>query len=162
MNIRTAALLATFTFLTFGGCQEAPEPVAEPVVAPPAPVEPEPAPTEPPPEPAPDPAASEITRTPGPIRWAGSKGNGWIMIRGLDGGTYENYYPSVVKNVQMALQDQGLYDGPISGVLDETTLNALGEFQKANKLHVSGVPTPRTRKALKIQPPVGSQQEGDG
>ena len=84
------------------------------------------------------------------------------MIRGLDGGTYENYYPSVVKKVQMALQEQGLYDGPISGVLDEMTSNALGEFQKANKLHVSGVPTPRTRKALRIPPHDGSQRQEDG
>ena len=161
MHIRTAALLATFTFLTLGGCLEAPEPVAEPVAEPPAPVEPEPEP-EPPPEPEPEPEESPTTSTSGPIRWAGSKGNGWIMIRGLDDGTYENYYPSVVKDVQMALQDQGLYNGPISGVLDDMTVNALGEFQKANNLHVSGMPTPRTREALKNPPQADSQQNGDG
>lgn len=162
MNIRTAALLATSTFLILGGCREAPEPVAEPIVEPPTPVEPEPPPPEPPPEPDPEPADSLSTSTPGPIQWAGSKGNGWIMIQGLDGGTYENYYPSTVKNVQTALQEQGLYNGPISGVLDDMTVNALGEFQKANNLHVSGVPTPRTREALKNPPQVESQQNGDG
>ena len=161
MHIRTAALLATFTFLTLGGCLEAPEPVAEPVAEPPAPVEPEPEP-EPPLEPDPEPEESPTTSTSGPIRWAGSKGNGWIMIRGLDNGTYENYYPSVVKDVQMALQDQGLYNGPISGVLDDMTVNALGEFQKTNNLHVSGMPTPRTREALKNPPQVDTQQNGDG
>ena len=76
------------------------------------------------------------------------------MIRSSDGGTYENYYPSVVKNVQTALQAEGLYDGPISGVLDEATSNALGEYQKANNLRVSGVPTVRTREALKVPPQV--------
>ena len=161
MKIRTATLLATFTLLSLGGCLEAPEPVAEPVAEPPAPVEPEPEP-EPPPEPEPEPEESPTTSTPGPIRWAGSKGNGWIMIRGLDDGTYENYYPSVVKDVQMALQDQGLYNGPISGMLDDMTVNALGEFQKATNLHVSGMPTPRTREALKNPPQADSQQNGDG
>lgn len=161
MNIRTATLLVTFVFLSLGGCLEIPEPVAEPVAEPPAPVEPEPEP-EPPPEPEPEPEESPTTSTPGPIRWAGSKGNGWIMIRGLDDGTYENYYPSVVKDVQMALQAQGLYNGPISGMLDDMTVNALGEFQKANNLHVSGMPTPRTREALKNPPQADSQQNGDG
>ena len=71
------------------------------------------------------------------------------MIEGLDGGRYENYYPSVVKNVQTALQTEGLYGGPLSGVLDEATSNALAEYQKANNLRVSGLPTPRTREKLK-------------
>ena len=71
-----------------------------------------------------------------------------------DGGDYENYYPSVVKNVQTALQTEGLYGGPISGVLDEATSNAVAEYQKANNLSVSGVPSPQTREALKIPPRV--------
>ena len=159
MKIRTAILFTTITLLALGGCQETPEPVAEPVPAPPAPVEPEPEPAEPEePAPAPTPkvVAAPARGAVGTPRWAGLKGNGWIMIRGVDEGTYENYYPSVVKKVQTALQAEGLYDGPISGVLDEATSNAVGEYQKTKNLHVSGVPTPRTREALKIPPRVGS------
>jgi peptidoglycan hydrolase-like protein with peptidoglycan-binding domain len=74
------------------------------------------------------------------------------LVRGLDDGDYENYYPSVVRKVQNALQSQGLYSGPISGVLDEATMNAIGEYQRAENLQVVGVPTPRTRKALAIPP----------
>ena len=139
-----------------GGCEQAPEPapVAEEKVAPPpAPTEPEPVkPAEP--EPPPEPAVKPVGGALGTPRWAGSKGNGWIMIEGADGGRYENYYPSVVKNVQTALQTEGLYEGPISGVLDEMTSNALAEYQKANNLRASGVPTPRTREALKVPPRV--------
>ncbi len=157
MKIRTAGPVAVtiVVLLAAAGCQEAPEPepVAErePTEAP-KPVEYEPKPAEPPP--APKPAAAAVQGALGTPKWAGVKGGGWIMIQGLDGGTYENYYPSVVKNVQTALQAEGLYAGPISGVLDEATSNALGEYQKANNLRVSGVPTPRTREALKIPPRV--------
>ena len=157
MKIRTAGPVAVtiVVLLAAGGCQEAPEPepVAEqePAEAP-KPVEPEPKPAEPPP--TPKPAATAVEGALGTPQWAGAKGSGWIMIQGLDGGTYENYYPSVVRNVQTALQAEGLYDGPISGVLDEATSNALGEYQKANNLRVSGVATPRTRQALKVPPRV--------
>ena len=157
MKTRKAGLVVVVmvSLMVMGGCQDAPEP--EPVAEQkptPRPVAPEPEPAKPEPPPAPKPAAEPVLDAPGTPRWAGVKGNGWIMIKGLDGGTYENYYPSVVKNVQTALQSQGLYDGPISGVLDEATSNALGEYQKANHLRVSGVPTPRTREALKIPPRV--------
>ena len=152
---RTAILLTAITLLAVVGCQETPEPepIAEPAPAQPAPVEPEPAETEEPtPAPAPESVAAPASGTPGSLRWAGVNGNGWIMILGLDGETYENYYPSVVTNVQTALQAEGFYDGPISGVLDEATSNALGEYQQANNLYVSGVPTVRTREALRSSP----------
>ena len=157
MRIRQAGLVvvAMVSLMVVGACQDAPEPepVAEQKPAP-QPAAPEPEPVKPEPPPAPEPAAEPVQGALGTPRWAGVKGNGWIMIQGLDGGTYENYYPSVVKNVQTALQSEGLYDGAISGMLDEATLNALGEYQKANDLGVSGVPTPRTREALKIPPRV--------
>jgi len=38
--------------------------------------------------------------------------------------------------------------GEVNGVLDEDTMKAIGEFQKSRGLTVSGVPSPRTRKAL--------------
>ena len=158
MKIRKAGLVVVtmVSLMVVGACQDAPElePVAEQKPAP-RPAAPEPEPAKPEPPPAPKPAAEPVQGALGTPRWAGMKGNGWIMIKGLDGGTYENYHPSVVKNVQTALQSEGLYDGPISGVLDEATSNALGDYQKANDLRVSGVPTPRTSEALKIPPRVG-------
>ncbi|HAD74452.1 MAG TPA: hypothetical protein DCG16_01635 [Gemmatimonadetes bacterium] len=163
MKIRKAGLVVVtmVSLMVVGACQDAPElePVAEEKPAP-RPAAPEPEPAKPEPPPAPKPAAEPVQGALGTPRWAGMKGNGWIMIKGLDGGTYENYHPSVVKNVQTALQSEGLYDGPISGVLDEATSNALGDYQKANDLRVSGVPTPRTSEALKIPPRVGRSLSG--
>ena len=157
MKMRETQLVAAVivSLLAAAGCQEAPEPepVAEQEPAPPPPPAPVEAP-EPEPPPAPKPAAQPAEGALGTPRWVKPKGNGWIMIEGLDGGRYENYYPSVVKNVQTALQTEGLYGGPLSGVLDEATSNALAEYQKANNLRVSGVPTPRTREKLKIPPRV--------
>ena len=150
--------LAVVSLVAAGGCEEAPAPEPAPekkAAPPPPPPEPEPVKApEPEPPPEPKPAVKPVGGALGTPRWAGSKGNGWIMIEGADGGRYENYYPSVVKNVQTALQTEGLYEGPISGVLDEMTSNALVEYQKANNLRASGVPTPRTRQALKVPPRV--------
>ena len=47
MKMRTAILLTAIMLLALGGCQETPEPTADPAPAPTAPAEPEPAPTEP-------------------------------------------------------------------------------------------------------------------
>ncbi len=161
-NSTTVALFAViFSLLTAGGCSSAPEP--EPVAKqepaqPPKPIAPDPEPAPPEePTPVPKPAAAPAEGALGTPVWAGLKGNGWIMIQGLDGGSYENVCPSVMKNVQVALQAKGLYAGPISGVLDEATLNAIGEYQKANGLRVSGVPSPATRAAMGIPPRVPEQ-----
>lgn len=124
----------------------APEPVVEPVSEPEA-VEPvEPA-VEAEPQEAPMPTAQPL----GEVSWEDTvwvEGKEGKLIRGLDGGEYDPYAPSTVQQVQQALQSQGLYDGPISGVLDEATMQAISEFQKSNGLQVCGVPTPRTREAL--------------
>jgi peptidoglycan hydrolase-like protein with peptidoglycan-binding domain len=70
------------------------------------------------------------------------------LVKGLDGGTYERYSSAVVEKVQTALKEKGLYQGEVNGELDEPTMNAIGEFQKANNLTVSGVPSPSTRRLL--------------
>ena len=70
------------------------------------------------------------------------------MITGLDGKEYEPYKTSVIEAVQAALQRVGVYSGAVNGVLDETTMQAIGEFQKQNGIHVSGIPSPKTREAL--------------
>jgi len=70
------------------------------------------------------------------------------LVQGLDGGTYEPYDSAVIEKVQGALKTLGLYQGEVNGVLDADTMKAIGEFQKSRSLTVSGVPSPRTRKAL--------------
>lgn len=70
------------------------------------------------------------------------------LITGLDGGTYEPYNPAVIEKVQTALKEKGIYQGEVTGQLDEATMNAIGEFQKANNLTVSGVPSRATRRLL--------------
>lgn len=71
-----------------------------------------------------------------------------VLVRGLDGGTYEPYNPALVQKVQKALKAAGLYQGEENGLLDDGTMKAIGEFQEKNDLKVSGVPTPNTRKLL--------------
>jgi hypothetical protein len=70
------------------------------------------------------------------------------LIQGLDGGDYEPYAPRVIERVQEALRSQGLYSGEVNGLLDQATMEALGEFQKQHSLQVCGVPTPSTRRVL--------------
>ncbi|HSB13833.1 MAG TPA: peptidoglycan-binding domain-containing protein [Bryobacteraceae bacterium] len=70
------------------------------------------------------------------------------LITGLDRGTYEPYNPGVIEQVQAVLKKNGLYQGDVNGGLDEPTMKAIGEFQKANNLTVSGVPSPATRRLL--------------
>ncbi len=142
-----AALLAL-------GCQGAPEQVekAEPVpAAEPEPTEEEPAAEEPEQEESePEGSAQAAPAGGGGLSaqnaWApGKKGK---LLLGLDGGLYEPYRVRVIEEVQKALKAQGLYAGEVHRYLNEETMKALGEFQKQNQLKVSGVPTPRTRKAL--------------
>ena len=50
--------------------------------------------------------------------------------------------------VQERLLGLGLYAGPADGTFCEPTLDAVGAFQEAQDLHVSGVPSPMTRERL--------------
>ena len=141
-----AALLAL-------GCQGPPEQVekAEPMPA----AEPEPAEKKPTPEEPKEESEPEGSAQAAPARREGlSTQNMWApgkqgkLLLGLDGGLYEPYRVRVIEEVQKALKAQGLYAGEVHRYLNEETMKALGEFQKQNQLKVSGVPTPRTRKAL--------------
>lgn len=86
----------------------------------------------------------------------GFKDNVWMegqvgtLLRGIDGAPYDPYRPTVIEQTQQKLNELGLYDGAVTGVLDENTMQAVGEFQKNNGLHVSGVPSPETRSELGI------------
>jgi len=83
----------------------------------------------------------------GKILWA--KGYEGILIAGFDDGLYEPYGRVVIERVQRALRDRGLYSGPVNGVLDKPTMEALYAFQMATKiLQRCGIPTPFTRKLL--------------
>lgn len=70
------------------------------------------------------------------------------LVPGLDGAAYDAYAPEVIGEVQQALAGEGIYTGPINHVLDEPTMNAIGEFQEANDIQVTGVPSPMTRERL--------------
>ena len=145
-----AALLAL-------GCQGPPEqvekaepmPAAEPEPAA-EPAEKEPTAEEPKEESEPEGSAQAAPAGGGGLStqnvWAPGK-QGKLLL-GLDGGLYEPYRVRVIEEVQKALKAQGLYAGAVHRYLNEETMKALGEFQKQNELKVSGVPTPRTRKAL--------------
>ena len=69
-------------------------------------------------------------------------------VKGLDGGLYLAYKPSVVRETQRELTQRGLYHGAVDGKLGSETMRAIGSFQKEHGLAMSGVPTPRTRQAL--------------
>jgi hypothetical protein len=71
-----------------------------------------------------------------------------VLIKGVDGGDYEAYKPSLVTRVQEALKKEGVYDGEANGKLDESTMNALAEYQRKNGVQASGVPSPKTRERL--------------
>jgi peptidoglycan hydrolase-like protein with peptidoglycan-binding domain len=90
----------------------------------------------------------------GEVPWvAGAEGR---LVNGLDGGTYAAYDGSTVERVQRALQDEGLYDGPVHGALDRSTMEAVRQFQEENDLQPSGVPSPRTRELL-LDPDAGER-----
>lgn len=71
------------------------------------------------------------------------------LIVGMDGVLYEGYLPGTIERVQRALVQRGLYPGPVNGVLDAPTMEAIYVFQNASYgLTRCGVPTPRTRRML--------------
>jgi len=70
------------------------------------------------------------------------------LVRGLDGERYLGYLPSALERVQRELQDEGYYDGPVHGELDQDTQIAIARFQQRNGLYVSGIPSPYTRMEL--------------
>ena len=52
------------------------------------------------------------------------------------------------KDIQIALKNAGVYDGPIDGKIGRTTKKAIKEFQKANGLRADGVVGKNTRNLL--------------
>lgn len=70
------------------------------------------------------------------------------LLRGLDGELYLGYRTEAVEKVQREVQQEGYYDGPITGELDQATRVALGRFQQLHGQVVTGIPTPYTRFLL--------------
>ena len=82
-----------------------------------------------------------------------SGAEGKLML-GFDGGRYEPYRRAVVRDAQVVLFKQGLYEGLVTGVLDKQTMEAVAALQKKHGIvntngKASGVLTPKTREALK-------------
>jgi Putative peptidoglycan binding domain len=158
-----ACLAGAFAFLVIGmgSCNSAdttseetaeaarvPEPAVEPASEP-APVTPSNPMLESQPA-VPEPSVSASEPSPQQVweqtAWvAGKEGK---LIQGLDGGEYDPYSVDTIQQVQQALQSAGIYSGPTSGLLDQATMQAIGEFQKNHGLQVCGVPTPNTRELL--------------
>jgi len=61
-----------------------------------------------------------------------------------------------IKKAKEALKAKGLNPGPIDGVLDGKTQQALRDFQKANKLPVTGILDSRTAEKLGVSLEKGS------
>jgi len=74
-------------------------------------------------------------------------------VTGLDGRWYPTYRPDVVRWVQRVLKGQGTFDGQVNGKMDAGTMEALKRFQTLYGMQPSGVPTPLTRRALRVVAP---------
>ncbi|MFN6201817.1 MAG: peptidoglycan-binding domain-containing protein [Acidobacteriota bacterium] len=53
-----------------------------------------------------------------------------------------------VVEIQRALRDRGIYDGELSGVYDEVTVESMRKFQADQKIPVTGYPTAHSLKRL--------------
>jgi peptidoglycan hydrolase-like protein with peptidoglycan-binding domain len=60
--------------------------------------------------------------------------------------------PDRIMNIQQALKDNGVYSGPINGVMGPDTREAIRSFQQTNNLHVTADRSmdDETRRALGI------------
>jgi peptidoglycan hydrolase-like protein with peptidoglycan-binding domain len=60
--------------------------------------------------------------------------------------------PDRIKQIQQALKDNGVYSGPINGVMGPDTREAIRSFQQTNNLHVTADRSmdDETRRALGI------------
>jgi len=61
-----------------------------------------------------------------------------------------NRFAAVVRRAQIALLAQGVYQGPINGVVGPTTRAAVRKFQTSRSLSVTGTLTPETLDALMV------------
>ena len=62
-----------------------------------------------------------------------------------------------IRNVQIRLGELGYYPGEVSGEADEVTATAIGNFQRANGITVTGTPDPATIEKLMAADAVDKQ-----
>ena len=58
--------------------------------------------------------------------------------------------PDRVMEIQSALTKAGYYSGDVTGVYDETTKQAMKQYQQANSLNASGLPSAHSLKKLGV------------
>jgi peptidoglycan hydrolase-like protein with peptidoglycan-binding domain len=63
-----------------------------------------------------------------------------------------NATPDRIKNIQLALKEEGFDPGPIDGKIKRKTMNAVNAFQAAQKLPVDQYLNIDTVKALGVKP----------
>ena len=71
-----------------------------------------------------------------------------VVLRSLSGRS--SLFKTIVLRVQTALLGQGIFEGPINGVVGPSTRAALRKFQSNHGLTSTGTITPETLDALKV------------
>jgi peptidoglycan hydrolase-like protein with peptidoglycan-binding domain len=66
-------------------------------------------------------------------------------------GESGDYPPSTIRKVQETLSARGYKAGPANGILGDQTRAALRQFQKSERIAVTGRPNPRTLSHLGIE-----------
>lgn len=106
-----------------------------------------PAYTPPPPAPSPPPSGP-----PAPVSLFGSQKatppKDGAALPALPGRTKR--FAAIVRRAQIALLAQGVYQGPLNGVVGPTTRAAIRRFQTSRSLSVTGTLTPQTLDALMV------------
>ena len=74
----------------------------------------------------------------------------------------EQFWQDLAKKVQSELAHRGYYHGPIDGVIDSDSRQAIRAFQKAEGLPVTGLIDPSVLKALKLPVPHIPSRSGQG
>lgn len=70
---------------------------------------------------------------------------------GASADAASRYPAATIRKTQETLNARGYKAGPANGVLDESTQAALREFQRSEKIAVTGRPNPRTLARLGIE-----------
>ena len=82
----------------------------------------------------------------------------WFPYWWFDGYGYDYaydaiYWQELAINVQSQLAQRGYYYGPINGVIDAYTRQAIRAFQKAHGLHETGLVDPGLLRSLRLSAP---------
>jgi hypothetical protein len=81
-----------------------------------------------------DMASEGTSRAPGRASAAGGAGTPMVMVAAPPAGVDYAPTPQTVREAQQSLRAQGLYNGPIDGILGPKTKSALSQYQQRNSL----------------------------